>query len=89
MVYVSYLANFILYNYHDYGWMQSYVYLANCIAMRGDHCQNITLYKIIYSDHLITGLQVRQQTVRIHKQPSDMFKWIEFAMHISHAALIN
>ena len=42
--------------------------------MRGDHCHNSTLYKIIYSDHLITGLQVRQQTVRIHKQPSDMFK---------------
>ena len=57
--------------------------------MKGDHCQNSTLYKIISSDHLITGLQVRQQTVRIHKQPSDMFKWIEFAMHISHAAFKN
>ena len=31
----------------------------------GDHCQNSTLYKIIHSDHLITELQVRQQTVRI------------------------
>ena len=37
--------------------------------MRGDHCQNSTLYKIIYSDHLMTELQVRQQTVRIYKQP--------------------
>ena len=42
--------------------------------MRGDHCQKNTLYKIIYSDHLIIGLQVRQQTVRIHKQPNHMFK---------------
>ena len=42
--------------------------------MRGDHCQNSTLYKIIYLDHLITGLQVRQQIIRIYKQPSDMFK---------------
>ena len=50
------------------------------LIMRGDCCQNSTLYKIIYSDHLITGLQVRQQTVRIYIQPSDMFKWIEFAM---------
>ena len=32
-------------------------------------CHNSTLYKIIYSDHLIAGLQVRQQTVRIHKKP--------------------
>ena len=43
-------------------------------SMRGDHCQNSTLYRIIYSDHLITGLQVRQQTMRIYEQPSDMFK---------------
>ena len=59
------------------------------LHMRGDHCQNGTQYKIIYSDHLITGLQVRQQTVRIYKQPSNMFKLIEFAMHISRAAFIN
>ena len=56
-------------------------------GMRGDHCQNSILYKIIYLVYLIIGLQVRQQTVRIYRQPGYMFKWIEFAMHASCAAL--
>ena len=57
--------------------------------MRGNHCQNSTLYKIIYPDYLITGLQVRQQTVRVYKQPGNMFKWTEFAMHTSCTVFIN
>ena len=39
------------------------VKLAMYHTMRGDHCQNSTLYKIIYSNRLMTGLQVRQQTM--------------------------